>query len=243
MIAHNAAHLALRSRAASLTICTTGSAALAATATGFTRSVGSFLTDGFALGMEVISSGFSTPANNGVGVVTAATATAMTVSMFVLTIVNGAQSVARPATVVEAEAAGRTIAARLPSMRGYENMPLAPVPGIPYVIEEYSPSNSTLLTCPAQNGFVEETGDYFLTWYGVTALGNIPGIGSTALRTSVDALKALFAPGTFLAAGTDKVRVRENPAPQTGQIVPLAGWAALQLKVPWWALTLNTVAA
>ena len=76
---------------------TTGAASLSATATGYARSAGSFVTNGFAVGQQITASGFTNPANNGTSVITAVTATSLTVSK-------------TPATVVETAAAGRTIA-------------------------------------------------------------------------------------------------------------------------------------
>jgi hypothetical protein len=75
---------------------TTGSATLAATATGYSRTTGSFITNGFAVGDEITASGFTTAANNGRSIVTAVTATDLTVTKAV-------------PTVAEAAAAGRTL--------------------------------------------------------------------------------------------------------------------------------------
>ena len=75
---------------------TTGSANLSATATGYARTTGSFVTDGFRVGHTITASGFSNSTNNGRSVVTAVTATALTVTK-------------TGGTVAEAGAAGRTI--------------------------------------------------------------------------------------------------------------------------------------
>ena len=53
---------------------------LSGTATGYARSSGSFVTEGFAVGQTVGACGFSTAANNGLSTVTAVTATALTVT-------------------------------------------------------------------------------------------------------------------------------------------------------------------
>lgn len=222
---HYAIHLALRNRALSLVVATTGSMSLSQTTTGFARATGSFVTDGFEVGMEIVPAGF--PANV-LGIVTAASA---------LTIdVTGTRSVA-PADV------GRSLTVGLPTLREFENVLFAPVPGRPYIAEEYSPSTSEMITGTANGGAMEETGDYFLTWYGISTVGSVPGVGTKALRKSVNALMALYAPGTNLTAGSNVVSVRPKPAPQTGQIIPLTGWAALQLKVPWWVRSRNVIAA
>ena len=57
----------------------TGLASLAATATGFTRTTGSFLTDGFRVGQQILPSRFSNAANNTRSIVTAVTATTLTI--------------------------------------------------------------------------------------------------------------------------------------------------------------------
>jgi hypothetical protein len=51
-----------------------------ATATGYTRSAGSFVTDGFVTGMTIRVSGFTKPENNGLATVGAVTATTMAVT-------------------------------------------------------------------------------------------------------------------------------------------------------------------
>jgi hypothetical protein len=81
---------------------TTGSAELAATTAGYTRSAGSFLTDGFYIGMPVAASGFTSAANNGTSTVTNVTATTLTVAK-------------TPATVAEAAATGRTVTRATPN--------------------------------------------------------------------------------------------------------------------------------
>ena len=76
---------------------TTGAISLSATATGYSRASGSFVTNGFAVGQQITASGFTNAANNGTSLITAVTATTLTVSK-------------TPATVAETAAAGRTIA-------------------------------------------------------------------------------------------------------------------------------------
>ena len=57
---------------------TTGTTTISATATGFSRSVGSFVSDGFAVGQTVVSSGFAVLGYNGASVITAVDALTMT---------------------------------------------------------------------------------------------------------------------------------------------------------------------
>jgi hypothetical protein len=75
---------------------TTGSISLAATATGYTRSTGDFVAEGWQVGQSITASGFVTPANNGTSTIVGVTPTALTVTK-----VGG--------TVAEVELPGRTI--------------------------------------------------------------------------------------------------------------------------------------
>jgi hypothetical protein len=57
----------------------------------------------------------------------------------------------------------------------------------------------------------------------------------------VNALQALFTPGTTVATG---VKVRGDTSVRSGQIIPLGdGWSTVQITVPWRAYSINTVAA
>ena len=60
-------------------VFTTGTTSLSATATGYARAAGSFITDGFLVGTPITVTGFGTVGNNGTATVTAVTATALTV--------------------------------------------------------------------------------------------------------------------------------------------------------------------
>ncbi len=200
-------------------VCTTGSISLSATATGYNRAAGSFVTDGLVVGQEITPAGF---AANTVDTLTAVTATDLTV---------------RTARAVEAVAGGRTISVELPALRAWENVDLIPVTGRPYLEEDYVPATNTLITLPAFGGQVQEDGLYVLKVYGPT------NVGVSALRKTVDALKALFAPGTAITAGSNVVRVRTDTSVQTGQVIPIAsGFACLVLTVPWRARSANVIA-
>lgn len=225
MIDLSAATLSLRNRALGLVVATTGSTDLSATATGYHRAAGSFVTDGFLPGMEFTPTGF---AANTVDIITSVTATDIATKY---------------ARAVEAVASGRTLSVGLPLLRAFENYPLTPVSGRPYIEEEFVPGGSTTTGVPANGAFTEETGLYVIKWYGLINLGIIPGLGISTLRKQVDALKSLFAPGTTFTAGSNIVRVRRDHGPYTGQIIPLTGWAALVLTVPWHAYSTNQIAA
>ena len=77
---------------------TTGSTSISADATGYIRSSGSFITNGFVVGQQITASGFTNAANNGRSTITNVEATKLTVTK-------------STPTVVEAAASGRTIVA------------------------------------------------------------------------------------------------------------------------------------
>lgn len=220
MIDTTAATFALRNRARTLTVCTTGSTTLSATATGYARAAGSFLTDGFVPGMEITPSGFAT---NTVDVLTSVTALTLTTAN---------------ARTVEASASGRTISVTLPVNVAWDNIALDPPSGRPYLTEELVPATNTLITLPASTGTLEETGLYVLTWYGLSDRD------TGSIRSCVDALKALFSPGTTVTAGSNIVRVRTDTSVRASQLIPQGnGWTACVLTVPWKTRTTNAIAA
>ena len=217
MIDHFANTLALRAHAFGTTIATTGTMTLEASATQYIRGSGSFLTDGFAVGMEVTPVGFP---QTSVGRITAVTALTMTI--------NGGRTVAT-------SAGSRSLTAYLPAMRGYENVSITPVADTPYVTEEYLPGGGTTLTVGANSATLEALPIYVLTLFAPqnTGLG--------ALRRSLDALLERFAPGTPLTVGSDVLRVRSDVIPSATAIRQLeSGWAFSQLSISLSLFTANS---
>jgi hypothetical protein len=222
---------AFRLRALTAVAATTGTAGLgasilSATTLGFARSDGgSFITDGFAVGMEVKGTGFSA-ANSAPAMIEDRTAG-------FLTITGG--------RAVQPAAAGRTLLVNLPQDRMWEGTRLLnpPAPGTrPYIADQWVPGASRVITFSISRGEVEETGFYYLTIYGIS------NIGKLAIRRYIKSLKTLFTPGTTVMAGSDAVTVRGDPAPKAGQIIPLEnGFAYCQFEIPWWARTKNAIAA
>jgi hypothetical protein len=210
--------LAARTRLLTLAVCTTGATDLSATAAGYARAVGSFLTDGFAPGMQVTPSGFT---QTDTGVVSAVTAT-------LLTIAGG--------RTVQAVGAGRTVACLLPASRAWENVDYTPTTGVPWVEEQYTPGPVQQIGAHSQ-GDVYAWPMYFVTFYAPSNMG----VG--ALDGYAGAALALFPPGQPLAlTGGDGLVVRRNPAPYAGQIMfPMAGWAAVQVTLPLWLQTHNSI--
>lgn len=223
MIDHGALHLALRARAETLSVCTTGSATLAATATGYTRAAGSFVTDGFKEGMEINPSGFTNAVNNERAIVTRVEALTLTV---------------RESRITEASASGRTIAVGLPEDRADENVAFEPDSAFPYIEEDYVRGPRDMISMPYNNGYIRETGMYSLNWYF------LPDYDSFAIHKCVDALLALFTPGTTLTADGETVHVSGQPGPSATQPEPDGeGWVVVSIDIPFYAVTTNAVAA
>ena len=218
MIDHGAVLLACRAHAATLSVATTGSTTLAATATGYTRATGSFLTDGFRAGMEVTPASFTdtTPRT-----LTAVTALALTV--------NGTPTVQSAAT-------GRTLSVGLPSAVAYTNVAFnTPDARTPWVEEAYLPGAADRITMGTL-GNLEMSGLYQLTFYAPT------GLDASALYGYADALVTHFAPDTPLTLSTgDVTRVRGRPAPYPSSVVQVdGGWAACTVTIPLLTRTANS---
>jgi hypothetical protein len=213
-----AVQVALRGRVLGLSVCTTGSITMAATTTGYTRATGSFVTDGFKVGMEVTPAGFT---SNPIDVIT---------SVAALEIVTATPRAAQTA------ATGKTLTVGLPAMRAWENDKLTPVPGRPYLEEDFVPGTHRLITSPASQAHAEETGLYILKWYGLADRG------TAALLKQADAIRALFTPGVTLTAGSNTLRMQPNTAVSVGQILPVTGgWAVIVITIPWLARSRNVV--
>lgn len=219
MIAHDDLQQAIRDRLVTLSVLTTGAITLATTATAYTRSSGSFVTDGFAPGMELSASGFGNGAD-GLSVVRTVTATVLTVDRTL------------PVTTA---GAGRTLVVGLPSRRAWENVPFTPPPeGKPYVEEQYIPGPSARATL-GQGGDLEA-----LPMYQVQI--HVPeGYGKVALRRYLDALYAHFKPDTALTVNGDVMRVRGDVGPFGGQVrFGVPGFAVAPLTIPFRFRTANT---
>ena len=214
-----AVHLALRAHAEALEVATTGSLSLAATTTGYTRTVGSFITDGFTVGSEITPSGFTVNTRR---VITRVQDTALTVSAPVN---------------AEAAAGGRSLVVGVPALFAKENTIFAPVAGRPYLVEEFDPATNVLRAGPAASGVREETGMYHLRWYGLANTGML------GIRQAVQALAARFTPGTNLTAGSDIVRIRGDVGAMVSRIAPREdGWAVCVLSIPWRVFSTNVIA-
>lgn len=217
MIDEVAIQLALRARLLTLSVATTGTMTLAATATGYTRSTGSFQADGFWPGMELVPVGFSSSTPR---VITSVTAGAITVSS---------------AVPVQVAAGGRSLTVGLPSNRAWENVAFQPTAGVPWVREEFLPGPTAQVTL-GPLGDLEATPMYAV-FFNVAA-----ETGLTAKRY-VTAARALFAPRTAIALGNgDVLRVRSDTGPYAGQLLQSQpGFAVQPLTIPLRLRTANII--
>lgn len=224
--------LALRAKAQTLSVATTGSTLLSATSTGFSRATGSFVADGFYPGMWFTRTGFAT---NTPGVVTGVTATDLTVTLFLITYSSGVQTVSNPAMTVESAASGRTIAVPLPAMQSYENVAFQPTAGVPWVEEQFIPGPASQVTI-GPLGELEALPMYAL-------YVNVPAETGLTVKRYVNALRTLFAPRTAIPlANGDVLRVRSDTGPYAGQLQQgQPGFAVQPLTIPLRIRTANVI--
>ena len=209
MINHYAIQKALRVKLQTLSVCTTGSVTLSVTATGYARTTGSFLTDGFVPGLEVSGTSFAVSGNN----------TAKTISSV------SALTLTCPGCTVET-ATTATLASLLPTHCAWENIDIEPTTGRPWVEEQYIPGPMQKITLGAL-GQLEVLPIYAPKIY-------VPaGLGVGAARKYADALLTLFAPSTALTVANHTVVVGNVPAPYSGQLLQASpGWAVVPVTIP-----------
>lgn len=216
-ISYQQMQLALRSKLLELEVCTTGSVSLTATATGYSRSAGSFIANGFVPGMEVYGIGFSSSANNAAKTITSVTTTTLVCS----------------GTVTET-VASRTLKVVLPTGRSWENVEFTPTAGEPYVVESFIPGGTNQFTI-GPTGWMEAQVLYQVQIH-------VPAkYGVSAANLYVDAVCALFSPRTALTlSGGDTLRVRADTGPYRGQLLSRdPGWATVPVTIPLRLYTQN----
>jgi len=176
----------------------TGSASLSATASGYARTAasGSFVTNGFQVGQTVTAVGFTNPLNNGRSVITAVTATALTVTK-------------AGGTAAEAAATGRTITAD-------PRITVTKTGGT--VLEAGSTGPTTVLSATA-TGYDRSAGDFvaegFVVGQTITASGfakTVNNGNSTITAVTPTSLTVTKTTGTAVEAGTT--------GPQTMSVAP-----------------------
>jgi hypothetical protein len=219
---HTAALIACRTRLATLEVCTTGSTTLVATTTGYTRPAGSFITDGFQVGQEILPAGFTATTRQVIKSVAAGT---------ILT--EGTVS-------AEASGSGRSLTVGQPEYRAYPNVKYDPkqAAGRPYTKEEWLPGPSSVNSLGPLSQYQAEP-IYIVKMYGLSERG------SAAIDAYTDAILELFAPGTAMTLSTgDTLTVKRNPAPFKGQILNPSdepGRAVVTITIPLWGHTTNAI--
>ena len=217
--------LGLRAPALALVVCTTGVMSLGATTTGFVRTAGSFVDDGFLRGMEITPAGF--PVNTR-RIITDVSALTLTIS--------------GPMTAYDA-AEGRSLSVGIPGVQQWDDGEPEengarleePIVGRPWIREQFIPIASKLLQTKPR-GLVAERGAYKLTWYGLSRQRDY------TLNRCIDALKACYQPGSQFALSDGHVlAIRGDVAPQRGEILPhTGGWNRCVLEVHWLIHTRNS---
>ena len=217
MINHKAIQTALGDHLLDLEVVTlTGT--IEATATGYTRSSGSFITDGFEPGMEVAGTGFTNAANNTAKTITSVAALSLVCSGCVA---EGADT--------------RTLTVGLPAGRAWENVHYEITADDPWVEENYLPAPMNAITMGA-NAQLECDVTYVVKVY-------VPiNVGTNAARGYADALISHFAPRTSITVSGHTCVVRTRPAPYAGQLLRNeAGHAVLPVTVPLRVRTANII--
>lgn len=217
---------ALRARLAGLAVCATGTVdVLSATATGYHRTAGSFITDGFQAGEEVTPTGFTQTTT---GVITAVTAADLTVA--------GGRT-------VQAVGAARSLAVVLPSKEAPEGVTYAPTAGVPFWEADYMGGPAFQRSFGGVGGVVEVTPMWVVKIYTPTS-GAFLAAGRAASDAYADAILGLFPPKLGLTLSTgDLVRVRTDVAPYRGQLQPsgAAGFAVVTVTIPLRGDAVNTL--
>lgn len=210
---------AIRTRLLTMEVATTGSISLAANSSGFVRTTGSFITDGFEPGMELAATGFSQASNNANWVITYVEALTLHVSGL-----SGATA-----------ASGRTLTVGLPSGRAYENEDFTPVSGEPYFEEQYLSGPSSQLTNGTDGATIQVDPLY------VAMLFVPENNGMAAPNRYADAILTVFKPNsTFNLTNGNALRVRTDTGPFRGQMTRRKpGWVVVPVTIPLRLYTLN----
>lgn len=218
MLDHVVAREAFRTRLLTLVVATTGTTTLAATTTGFTRLAGSFITDGFAAGMEIVPAGFTsnTPA-------------------IIQSVVDATHITIEGTRAAQVSDSGRSLTVGLPLDRRWQGTqtPATTAPATrPMIVEQWVPGLS------ADDGGIVDTGFYVITWNGLS------NRGVKAMFAEMQAVRNLFPPGyTFSVQGT-LIRVTGNPAPSFTTPVTLDnGYESSTLSIPWRIMTTSNLNA
>jgi hypothetical protein len=209
---------ACRALLSTLEVCTTGSTTLEQTATGYSRASGSFVTDGFRIGMEVTPTGFTDTTKRTISAVAALT----------MTVGSG--------LTAEVSGSGRTLAVGQPQTLIPPNLQFKPgaVAGMPYLIDQLLPGPVNVIGVGPGATMMHEP-IYLVQWFG------LDNKADTDISKCVTAVLEHFAPGTAMTMDDGTVlRVKSRPAPFASSITnPLPGRALSTITIPLWAQTQN----
>lgn len=213
---------AFRTAMASVVKATTGAqVTISATVDGYSRSAGSFLTDGFDIGDEVSAAGFAgaSIANNGLGWITWLSDTVMQVT--------------RPAGVVQVAAAAGgsvTITAGMPRLHVLENWRTDDVLDQPWTRETYQPAGIVPASLRSPTALVRHTGVW---WLHIFYPANTGTSGVKRLRGKI---MASIYPAMDLRYAGQVIRVQAASKKNHTQD---AQWAGAPIAFHWQADTLN----
>jgi hypothetical protein len=219
---HLAAREAFRARLLTLVVATTGTTNLSATTTGYARPAGSFPTDEFSPGMEVVGIGFAgapLAGNNAPAIIQ----DVVLGTPLVMKILGG--------RTTEAGASGRRLTVGLPQERRWAGTqtPVSTAPATrPNIVEQWVPGGIE------DDGAIIDTGQYVITWNGLA------NYGAAAMLRQMTALRDHFPPGLSFTINSDIVRITGKPAPSFTQPTTLAnGIETSTIRIPWRVATTN----
>ena len=211
---------AIRTQLLTMEAAVTGSISMEVTADGFVRSSGSFVTNGFEAGMEVLGAGFSAGANNASFAVDKVEALTLFVS----------------GLTVESSGSGRTLTVGLPAGRGWENEKFEPIAGQPFIEEDFLAGPNSQITVGSDEATLRADPLYVIRFFVPEDLG----VG--AVNRYADAMLAAFKPNRKLTlTNGDILRVRTDTGSFRGQLTrQRAGWVAVPVTVPLRLFTQNS---
>jgi len=213
--------MAFRTALAGLSVVSSGGVALGVSSVGFTRASGSFVADGWAVGMQFAAVGFPASVSTA-GVV-------HRVEPTLLHIVGGSRSAA-------VAASGRTVSAVVPRPILQANEAWSPDAGAPYSEATIVGQPAVLLGAPADGSTREDRGLLVLGVYGPL------DVGSKALQDTASAVLDRFPPGASLVAGADTVRVRTDTSGFHSEVQQVDGaHARITVTVPWHSYRTNVL--
>ena len=208
---HTDIRSAFRQRLLALILADTGTASLTVSGATYSRASGSFIDDGFDVGDEIVASGFSASGNNGRSMITAITATTMTVDR----------------TLATASATSARLVSGLPQGRAWEGREFQPVLGQPWIRESFRPLVSRPRSLGA-GGTIEHQMTANLSLFYPSRKGTLP------VERLAGAMLDAFAPGTSLAYGQNAGIIQQC---ERSPLIEEADWISVPVIVSITAYT------